>query len=396
MSQEPKPKPKRRPRPWGSIRSRGDRSGFVVRFSAEGRVVERVGGATRAAAEKKRRAARAMLEAGHKLVDVMAHVWGDVGGSGATLCDLAPNYLAFAEARKKESTLKSDVHRLGKLKTAPWAAKPLGAVTPRDVLAWTATREAAGVSGATINRDLALASAIYRWAERAGDVTGLNPFLKVPRYSEKGREREIYLTAPEARALVDSCPGPLRPLVLAAVNTGMRRGELLALRWRSVDLARRVLVVEPATEKTGRGRTIPLSDPLFETLRALESARIGRKPDGSDFVLVGRDGGPWGHEGLRFAFRRAVARCEAIPAAKRSAVTFHTLRHSAASIMVAGSVPLLDVARILGHSTLAMTMRYAHHAPESGRAAIARLGAAMAPPRAGQGVGASDAPGLDA
>ncbi|MCB9829060.1 MAG: tyrosine-type recombinase/integrase [Planctomycetes bacterium] len=61
------------------------------------------------------------------------------------------------------------------------------------------------------------------------------------------------------------------------------------------------------------------------------------------------------------------------PRGEAGGVTFHALRHTAASLMVATGVPILDVARVLGHSTLAVAMRYAHFAPESGRAAIARL-----------------------
>ena len=66
-----------------------------------------------------------------------------------------------------------------------------------------------------------------------------------------------------------------------------------------------------------------------------------------------------------------------LPAHKRLQVTFHCLRHTAASLMVAEGVPLFDVAKILGHSTLAVTMRYAHFAPEAGRAAVDRLGTAL-------------------
>jgi integrase len=81
---------------------------------------------------------------------------------------------------------------------------------------------------------------------------------------------------------------------------------------------------------------------------------------------------------LRSGFEGAVRRCEAIPFDKRDRVTFHCLRHTAASLMVAEGVPLFDVAKILGHSTLAVTMRYAHFAPEAGRAGIEKLGKALA------------------
>jgi integrase len=81
---------------------------------------------------------------------------------------------------------------------------------------------------------------------------------------------------------------------------------------------------------------------------------------------------------LRCLFRDAVNRCSGIPLDKRPKVTLHTLRHTAASLMVATGVPLYDVAKILGHSTLAVTMRYAHFAPKAARSAIDRLGGALA------------------
>lgn len=243
----------RKQREWGEVRKRPGRPGYRVRFNAEGRTIERAAGATWAQADKKRRAARALLEAGAPLADVLASVFGDVGGSSLTFRQAAPLYLAFAATRKKPSTLAGDTSRLRILAEAPWAAKRLAQVSPRDLLAWTEARQRGGVSGATINRDLALGSALFKWAERAGHVEG-NPFRKVPRFSEKGRARETYLTAEEALALLDACSPALRPFVLAALHTGCRRGELLALRWRAVDHERRELLVEPASEKAGRGR----------------------------------------------------------------------------------------------------------------------------------------------
>ena len=80
---------------------------------------------------------------------------------------------------------------------------------------------------------------------------------------------------------------------------------------------------------------------------------------------------------IRNALDSALSGCEDLPEDKRTRVTFHTLRHTAASLMVGQGVPLFDVARILGHSTLAMTMRYAHFAPDAGRSAIQKLGAAL-------------------
>ena len=394
---------KRKPRQWGEVRSRRDRPGFRVRFTHEGRTYERAAGSSWAGADKKRRQVQTLLESGLSIGEVLAHVFGDFHGAKLTFREAAPLYLEYAATRKKPSTLKGDTQRLRLLCTGRWAGKVLGRIQPSDFLPWLAERQkprkrtvkkrvvgkdgkrrtvktektVPGASGATLNRDLALASAVFAWAVRAGYVDS-NPVRKVERFDEKGRERETYLTSDEARALVASCSPVLRPLVLAALHTGMRRGELLALKWRAVDLDRRELLVEPQSEKSGRGRMIPLTDALYDELAELKAARPRPALDGSDPVFTARDGSPMTRSSVQYAFPITVRRCEDLPLAKRGRVTFHSLRHSAASFMVASGVPLFDVAKILGHSTLAVTMRYAHFAPEAGRAAITALGNALA------------------
>ena len=362
---------------------RTDRPGYVVRFSHEGRRIARSAGKSWAEADKKRRAARALVEAGVSLDDVLASVFGDVGGSGLTFRDAAPLYLEYASQRKKPSTLRSDVHRLRGLCKATWAARPLAAIEPRQLRNWMDKRRRSGVSGATLNRDMSLGSALYRWAAEAGHVEG-NPFRKIRRDSEKGRARETYLTAEEAQALLASCSDVLRPFVLAALHTACRRGELLGLRWRAVDLARREILIEPAAEKTGRGRVVPMTSELHAELCRLKSERPRPAIDGSDQVFAGSTGRPLQPRTLSTMVRTTVDRCEGIPLEKREGVTLHVLRHTAASLMVAAGVPLFDVAKILGHSTLAVTMRYAHFAPEAGRAAIESLGGALSTSKKGR------------
>jgi integrase len=340
------------------------------------------------------------LRAGEAIEVVLAEVFGDAHGSRLTFRDAVPLYLAYAETRKKASTLTGDRSRLAFMSRAPWAGEFLTSLRPESLTRWATERAAApkpapgvrastdgtsprrrarAVSGATVNRDLNLGSALFRWARSMGHVTE-NPFREVRRFSEKGRAREVYLTAPESRALAVSAASFLRPVVVAALSTGMRRGELLALRWRAVDLDRCELHVEPETEKAGRGRTVPLTALLHEELKALKGARNVPALDGSDPVFRCADGSPLTTKVLRVAFCSAVKACEAISHEKRGSVTFHTLRHTAASLMVAAGVPIFDVAKTLGHSTIAVTMRYSHFAPEAGRAAIERLGAALGTP----------------
>jgi site-specific recombinase XerD len=175
-------------------------------------------------------------------------------------------------------------------------------------------------SVATVNRDLALGSALFRLAIEAEYVED-NVFRRVARFSEKGRAREVYLTAPECETLLTACSD---------------ESCLLGLRDR---------------------RTVPLKGPDRVFLRARKR---------------------WQGQTVLDHLARAVAACgDELPEAKRTDLHFHDLRHTTASLFVAAGVPIFDVLKILEHKPIETTMRYSHLAPESGRRAIDGLAAAL-------------------
>jgi integrase len=147
----------------------------------------------------------------------------------------------------------------------------------------------------------------------------------------------------------------LTPSVLLSMNTGLRRGELLALRWESIDFNRQMLTVEGGTAKNRQTRHVPLND---EATRALTQWREQTK--GGQRVFETRTG-----------FKTAWAAL-----LKRAAITkfrWHDLRHHFASRLVQAGVPLNTVRDLLGHSSMAMSLRYAHLAPDQRREAVAKL-----------------------
>ncbi len=330
---------------------------------------------SREAAKRQLAALRVRLEKGISFEDAVAETFGGSTKNRLTLRDATAVFLEHRKGRVKESTYKGDVRRLRILGKMPFSGRPLVEIQPSDFIKWSEERRRSA-SGATINRDLCLASALWRWAERMGYARE-NPLRKVPKFSEKGRARETYLTQVEARGLVSAADAVMRPFLHAALATGCRRGELLRLNWREVDFDRREVIVRPENEKAGRGRVIPMTADLHAELLAMSRARKVSALDGSDAVFLQASGERITAEVVKKGFNRALRECEAIPSEKREGVVLHSLRHSCASFMVAAGVPLLDVARILGHSTLAVTMRYAHFAPESGRAAVEKLGRAL-------------------
>lgn len=363
-------------RRFGTVESRPDRrDAFYVRWHWKGVRYRRYGGMTAAVAQKRLATLQVLIEKGVALDRAMAEVFGGVHGSTLTFRAAIEPFLAYAANRRTASTHLSLRQVLAVVSRAKWAGSPLGEIRPRDIQSWATERVKGGASGATLNRNLNAISGVYRWAIRSGHVED-NPVRRVERFSERGRARETYLTADEARALLDACPPGIRDVVLTALHTGMRRGELLAIRWGRVDLGRREILIEAATEKAGRGRVVPMTDALHERMAALRR-EYPRVLAGDDPVFVLPDGREITTKIVRAGFEGAVKRCLGIPLEKRTKVTFHTLRHTAASLMVAEGVPLFDVAKILGHSTIAVTMRYAHFAPEAGRAGIEKLGTAL-------------------
>jgi integrase len=175
------------------------------------------------------------------------------------------------------------------------------------------------------------------------------------------------------------------------VNTGLRRGEALALQWSDVDLKASTLrvrgtlarvngkleVTEPKTTKSKR--VVPLSEVAVQTLLALRSEQAqerlgaGSRWHQTGFVFVTEFGEPCEPRNALRAFKAATKR-----AGLPSSVGLHTLRHSAASVMMATGVPLKIVSDILGHASVAITGDiYGHVSPDVSREAAAKLAAAL-------------------
>jgi integrase len=166
-----------------------------------------------------------------------------------------------------------------------------------------------------------------------------------------------FLSLEEMERLLAVADDVLRPLLLAALHTGLRRSELFRLTWQNVDFKRGVLRM--LHTKNGERRELPLTDTLRDTLQQLPR-RLN-----SDYVFPGKTG--HGLVDIRKRFHRALRE------AGIEAFVFHDLRHTFASHLVMAGVDLMTVKEFLGHKDIKMTLRYAHLAPDYKRAAINRL-----------------------
>jgi integrase len=155
----------------------------------------------------------------------------------------------------------------------------------------------------------------------------------------------------------------LRIIVVLALATGARRGELLALRWSDVDLKRGTLTFHET--KNGERRAVPLTGQALALMR--EHAKVRRL----DTALVFPDATGRRALGIREAFEGAVKRAGVVN------FHFHDLRHTFASYLAMNGASLLEIAEVLGHKTLAMVKRYAHLTEAHTRGVVERMNKAV-------------------
>ncbi|HDZ25238.1 hypothetical protein LCGC14_1660050 [marine sediment metagenome] len=250
---------------------------------------------------------------------------------------------------------RPDVYRLNHL-CSYFKETDLRSITPLTVERFRKERLKTGNSKSTCNRYMALMKRLFSVAIEEG-YTEENPVQKVKLYSEKDTLKERILTEQEERKLTETCSDALRPIIAVALNTGMRKTEILNLQWNQVDLKAWRIRVEKT--KSGKVRFMPINDVLFHELRRL---RNGQSP----FVFFNPETmKPYVDmkKGFKAACRRAGI----------EGIRFHDLRHTFASRLIANGADIEVVRELLGHHSITVTQRYIHSSDERKRAAVELL-----------------------
>jgi integrase len=273
--------------------------------------------------------------------------------------EYAKEYLIYSKAEKAESSHKREHCKMGFL-CKVFGNKKLGDIRTVDIERYKQSR-IPKAAPATVNRELALIKHMFTKAIDWGYVKD-NPASRVKLLKEPpGRLR--YLSLEERRLLLEECSGILKAVVITALETGMRKGELQSLLWNNIDFDRRTIKV--IKTKNNELRILPISDTLKPMLETLYLQRIGTH------VFTKPDGRPYGN--WRNAFDKAV---------KRAGVEdfrFHDLRHTFASYMVMyGKVDIRTLQVLMGHKSITMTMRYAHLSQSHLLDAVNKVGTNMA------------------
>ena len=241
---------------------------------------------------------------------------------------------------------------LDRVVLARFGGLKLSALRKEIVEAWAAERMGE-IGTSTFNKELWTLKNLCKCAVDWGYMK-TNPAQSLKRMKEPtGRVR--YLTTGEREALLREANPSLRLYILAALHTGARRSELIRLQWRDVDMKARLIIFRKT--KNGDSRSVPMTDTIrgmFQGIPRPLDPGTGVFPEREPLVLTR-------------SFARLVQRL------KIKNLTFHDLRHDAASTLTMAGVPLRTVAEILGHRDMRMTVRYAHLSPQHLREAMKAL-----------------------
>lgn len=232
----------------------------------------------------------------------------------------------------------------------------LFAITSKQVEKYKAQRLNENAKPRTINRELSCFRHMMNKAIEWSYISE-NPLKGVKRLKEPpGRLR--FLEPPEIDALLSECSAHLRPIVVTALNTGMRLREILNLKWPDISMAHRTVRVEKT--KNNERRIIPMNENLYREL-----AKLDPSPD-RGYIFCRKDGKPYTeiYVGFKSACKRAGI----------SDFTFHDLRHTFASHLVMAGVNLRAVQELLGHKDIKMTARYSHLSRQHLQHAVGLLG----------------------
>ena len=285
---------------------------------------------------------------------------------------LATEYLEWSKANK--ASWRDDITRYNKHIKPVLGQLPIQKISPLDLEKLKRILQKKELAPATIKQCLVLARQMFNKAKAWGKFDGENPFKNATINNRKLLEvpdnrRIRFLQFEEAHSLLNalSAKSPqVHDMSLLSLDTGMRRGEVFALKWQDIDLKNEIIHIKDT--KNNRNRQ------AFMTTR-VKQMLVDRKENGTKvgFVFRNKDGG-----GINYIYKVFDRVVQTLGFNKdlhdtRDRVVFHTLRHTFASWLALNHTPLLTIKELGGWQSLDMVERYAHLIPDQKREAIKKL-----------------------
>jgi integrase len=306
-----------------------------------------------------------MMVAGHQVSRVFdfldeARTWRDLQRAGSSL-DLDEKRIFEARANKREArtfTVKQaleryalevtpakkgaavELTRIGKAKKTALASKSLYMVTPKDALAFL---DEIGGSDNNKRKYASLISHLYRIAVKRWGLAVDNPVSGKIEMPSNGKPRDRRLHGNEAKLLLKHLTGEAKSVFEFAIETAMRRGEILSLEWKAINLKKCTATLNDT--KNGEARAVPLSSTAIRVLNG-QTRGIGTSKVFS--ITPTRLRKDW----------EAARTAADIPD-----IRFHDMRHEAASRLFEKGLNVMEAASVTGHKTLSMLKRYTHLNP---------------------------------
>jgi integrase len=318
---------------------------------------------------------------------VIAEIFRDATGSSLQSSSIRDYFESWLARKKPETASSTHIFYTGKARRfLQWlngrSENQLFTINPADVIAFRAS-ETKRVSPATVNHGIKVLRMIFEDAKRDG-ILADNPADCVKPVRRDDRPSRRPLTLPEIKRILAIANSEWRSLILFGLYTGQRLGDLARLTWANVDLQRSE--VRLATSKTGRWQIIPMAPPLQRHIKSLLAGDDSCQPL---HPLAHRTVSKSGKVGtLSRQFSELMARAGLVgPKRHRksfdrngrdgrrtmSGISFHSLRHTATSLLKNAGVPSAIVQDIIGHESAAISANYTHIDEATKRTALAAL-----------------------
>ena len=269
--------------------------------------------------------------------------------------ELAEKYLEWCDGRQKSFKIKGYIINIISERLKGLTINAIGYETVEDLQSYLIKRN---LKPAYINKIINVIKHMFTKALDWEMITeeDLKRVRKVKLL--KGETKRLrYLSEEEAQRLIDNCEGNLKAIVITALNTGMRKSEILKLTWDRVDLKNRLILLDKT--KNGERREIPINKTLFNTLLMLTRHISG-------YVFANPKTGK-AYDNLKRSWQSALRKSHILD------FHFHDLRHTFASWLVMKGVDLTTVKELLGHKDIKMTLRYSHLSKPHVRNAVENL-----------------------
>ena len=275
--------------------------------------------------------------------------------------DFAKEYLKWSIANKKPSAKNRELSQM-RILDRDFGEKCLHEITRFDIESWKMKRKKK-VKPSTVNRELAVLKGFFSRAVEWGKVKN-HPARGIKTF--KGiKSRLRYLMPDEVRILLSNCAEHIKPIVIVAVHTGMRKSEVLGLRRDQVDFERGIITLTDT--KNSERRDIPMNETVKATLRAIdgeEKTTFLKKGKSSAYYFASKIKKGSSYHWIDLSFHQALDK------SKIEDFRFHDLRHTFASNLVMAGEDLNTVGELLGHKDPKTTRIYAHLSPAFKKKAV--------------------------